>query len=472
MLFYLLLVLLPAVLMLFTSYKNISFGDKTLLFGVRLPVNFNKGENIDKIIKDYKKTNIISSILLVVVATIAMFFIPEEFVITIGILSIVYMSLTIYISFYKAHNKVKAIKIDEKWDGYTKNVVIVDLNNKKNIKGYKGALALFLAPILVIVATLGIMIHSYNALKNTIVQSGGLKTFGEVVPLHEYLFPVYMQIILLVILTLSGLMILKSKQIINGGEVEKIKSLNIRLKKINLFFLAIMTTIVEVIFMIIALSKGSAPTVTVLIAVAVMFAVVIILTIYYERTIKQHKEVSSEENIVNKDDDRFYIAGMFYSNPGDPSIIVPKRVGTGSDFNYGHKKVKIPAAIFGVIISIVLGFTAFYLPFDMGEKSPVIDNKVIKISGIYGEDINRDNIASVTLENIPDKVVKTNGAALETKLYGNFKINGIINSKMYVSNTRIPAVKILLNDGRVIYINHNGEKGTMEVYTLISSFIK
>ncbi|MEG0152060.1 MAG: hypothetical protein RR744_02605 [Cellulosilyticaceae bacterium] len=472
MILYFILILLPPILMLFTSFKNISFGDKTLLFGVRLPVEFKKTERIDDIIKSYKKANILNAIGLIIISSILTFTLPEEFVVTIGIVSIVYMTITLFITFFIANKKVKSIKEDEKWNGYTKNVVIIDLNNKKNIGSFRGQWVVFLVPLLVIVFTLMIMIYSYNGIKDSFIPGLNQVIFSDKVSLFGYIYPVYIQIAMFIILVLSGIMITKSKQIINGGEVEKIKELNIRLKKLNLFYLAIITTIVEGIFLIIAVSNSATSMYFALAAVIVLFIMAAILIIYYEKIIKEYKVVDQSSDVVNRDDDIFYKMGMFYYNPNDPSNIVPKRVGAGVDFNYGKVGIRIGSFIFIGIITIILMFTAFYLPFDMCEKNPIITNNTLKISGMYSVEVNRNEIEGISLENLPKNIIKTNGAGLNTKLYGNFKINNVIKSKMYISNSDIKAVKIELKNGNVIYINHNDMEKTKKLYTLINNFAK
>ena len=63
-------------------------------------------------------------------------------------------------------------------------------------------------------------------------------------------------------------------------------------------------------------------------------------SLYWIYRIKKVKIISSEmsqnEEEIYRDDDKYYIGGMFYFNPSDPSNIVTKRMGNGLDFNYAH----------------------------------------------------------------------------------------------------------------------------------------
>ena len=48
------------------------------------------------------------------------------------------------------------------------------------------------------------------------------------------------------------------------------------------------------------------------------------------------------------DDDRYWYAGVFYNNPDDPALFVPKRFGLGWTLNFGHPQAKL------VLIGILL----------------------------------------------------------------------------------------------------------------------
>jgi uncharacterized membrane protein len=43
---------------------------------------------------------------------------------------------------------------------------------------------------------------------------------------------------------------------------------------------------------------------------------------------------------VFRDDDRYWSGGVFYNNPDDPAMFVPKRFGLGWTLNFGHPQSK------------------------------------------------------------------------------------------------------------------------------------
>ena len=51
---------------------------------------------------------------------------------------------------------------------------------------------------------------------------------------------------------------------------------------------------------------------------------------------------------IFRDDDRYWPGGIFYNNPDDPAVFVPKRYGLGWTVNFGHPRSKL------VIIGILL----------------------------------------------------------------------------------------------------------------------
>jgi len=44
---------------------------------------------------------------------------------------------------------------------------------------------------------------------------------------------------------------------------------------------------------------------------------------------------------VFRDDDRYWYGGIFYNNPDDPAVFVPKRYGLGWTVNFGNPRGKL-----------------------------------------------------------------------------------------------------------------------------------
>ena len=54
-------------------------------------------------------------------------------------------------------------------------------------------------------------------------------------------------------------------------------------------------------------------------------------------------------DVVFRDDDRYWYGGVFYNNPDDPAIFVPKRFGLGWTLNFGHPRSRL------VLIGLLVG---------------------------------------------------------------------------------------------------------------------
>ena len=55
---------------------------------------------------------------------------------------------------------------------------------------------------------------------------------------------------------------------------------------------------------------------------------------------------------VFRDDDRYWYGGVFYNNPNDPTVFVPKRFGLGWTMNFGHPQAKL--VLIGMLVLVLL----------------------------------------------------------------------------------------------------------------------
>jgi uncharacterized membrane protein len=61
---------------------------------------------------------------------------------------------------------------------------------------------------------------------------------------------------------------------------------------------------------------------------------------------------------VYRDDDRYWIGGVFYNNPDDPAMFVPKRFGFGWTVNFGNPwgKLFLIATLLLPLVLLILNF--------------------------------------------------------------------------------------------------------------------
>src|SRR5579884_326149 len=59
-------------------------------------------------------------------------------------------------------------------------------------------------------------------------------------------------------------------------------------------------------------------------------------------------------NIIFRDDDRYWYNGIFYNNPDDPALFVPKRFGLGWTLNFGHPQARLFIIGMLVVVTVLL----------------------------------------------------------------------------------------------------------------------
>ncbi|KMT21176.1 DUF5808 domain-containing protein [Clostridium cylindrosporum] len=481
---YILTVLIPFLILMFSSLKIVNFNDKTLFFGVRLPIDFQITDELQRVKYTYKKDILISFTILAIIISIVYFLVPEEFSISVSIIGILLFIFDSMISFKIANQRASQIKKRDKWSGYSKNIVVVDLNYRKtSISENNISSKLFFIPLGITILTALIGVYSYNISKNEMIpgvfgESGVIKGYvkrGDIISIWDHLTPLLFQILILLIIYFSYIMIVKSKQIINGGEVEKLKIYNIKVKNAGIYYTALLGTIVSLFLMSFYLGSAINSSLVIIAFIVCNIVTIVIYSIYYNKVIKRYKldyEVKDNKMVINRDDDKNYVWGMFYNNPSDPSLFIPKRIGVGYDFNYGDIKIRIGVSIFALFMTIVLGFVAFVLPFDMKDKTPVITKDTITINSMYKEVINKKDISDISIiKSLPGNLIKSNGGGTKTKFLGNFIQDRKYKAKLFIGNSNIEVIKILKKDASLVYINHTSKISTEKLYNTLKSYI-
>jgi uncharacterized membrane protein len=57
---------------------------------------------------------------------------------------------------------------------------------------------------------------------------------------------------------------------------------------------------------------------------------------------------------VFRDDDRYWYGGLFYYNPDNPAMFVPKRFGLGWTLNFGHPRAKLFMIIILLMVLVLV----------------------------------------------------------------------------------------------------------------------
>ncbi len=80
-----------------------------------------------------------------------------------------------------------------------------------------------------------------------------------------------------------------------------------------------------------------------LVICGVLIAVVLVLFLPHPRSQRKASTPADRPptSVVFRDDDRYWYGGLFYNNPDDPAMFVPRRFGFGWTLNFGHPRAKL-----------------------------------------------------------------------------------------------------------------------------------
>jgi len=98
-----------------------------------------------------------------------------------------------------------------------------------------------------------------------------------------------------------------------------------------------------------------------------LLAIILVLFWHPQRSRSQTRAFNDYErnNVIFRADDRYWNAGVFYNNPDDPALFVPKRFGIGWTLNFGH-----PQGRFVLIGSLLVLLLLMILPLLVSGSAP------------------------------------------------------------------------------------------------------
>lgn len=337
-----------SIILFFSTIFVNKFSNNGIIFGVRVPKEYEKDEDIIKLEKEYKKNYLIFMLPLIILINLMVAFTSK---ISLFLLWIIILIVVTNIPIFIYWKKTMKLKDHKGWESLGKNVVIVDTTIRKPkvrednvVIKTKYFLVLLIIPLITVIATLiayknvpnPFPIH-YNAegIADSFVNKGGFKGFFYLV-----LFPALIQVGMIVFLAVLNKFAINSKVEINSGTLEEIKKQRKVFKKVNSILLFIIALEISLMFAFVqfcTIYSWNINLVNIIGLSTILITVIIFLIISYKigqggKNIKFDKE----EKEVYRDDDKNWILGSFYYNKKDPSIFVEKRIGVGWDINLGN----------------------------------------------------------------------------------------------------------------------------------------
>jgi uncharacterized membrane protein SirB2 len=141
----------------------------------------------------------------------------------------------------------------------------------------------------------------------------------------------------------------------------------------------------------------------------------------------------------------------------------------GFDQNkYKTKRTKITYFILGLVVVFVIGlFTYGYLP-----SKAVISDNIIKISGMYGFEMNVSDIDNVELSDlIPNIKTRTNGFSSGVVKKGFFNLDTFGKTRLLTNSDKPPYLIISKNNSDMIIINFKDKTETEQLFGEIKTLI-
>jgi hypothetical protein len=182
----------------------------------------------------------------------------------------------------------------------------------------------------------------------------------------------------------------------------------------------------------------------------------------------KHHFIDSITDEIYVDDDKYWIKGYYY-NPFDKRTMIEKRVGFGTTLNMATKGSKIfNICIIGFITVVLGGVFLLLLSLDFTTFQLSVHNDKVDIkASMYSYEFNISDIEDISLiESLPKKGIRTNGAATDSYMLGNFNLSGTGKAKVYVYRNNPPYIMIKLHD-LTIFFNTKSETKTNEIYKML-----
>lgn len=319
---------------------------RTESFGVSIPSDVYMDEKLKKMRKQYASAmTAFSIVILFIFYFIVGKYSPNDgetmgIVLSITILGFMIISFLIYLVF---HKQMKQLKEKEKWNEQRQQKIVLQTNfyQQKLIHSNYW----FLIAFALVAVTLFITFTQYGRIPERIPMQYDF--FGEVTNWAEksyrsvLIMPIT-QIYMIALFMFINWMIGRSKQQLNAQNPDGSIEQNIIFRRRWSVFLIASGILLTVLFSVIQLSfiysiLTTYVTIISLMITAIMIIGAIVLAIITGQGGSRVKNVrTTDDTLINHDDDHYWKLGQFYFNRKDPSLFLEKRFGVGWTINLAN----------------------------------------------------------------------------------------------------------------------------------------
>ncbi|MNB67671.1 hypothetical protein D3C75_141620 [compost metagenome] len=204
------------------------------------------------------------------------------------------------------------------------------------------------------------------------------------------------------------------------------------------------------------------------IVLGIQIAVPFAAAAYTERQAKKWQlelEKSAEQPFMT-DDDEYWVNGLWYYNPDDRSMMVPKRGGVGLTLNLASRGGRLFMGITAAfVIVLIAGISIFAVREDWMKPAMSINaNGEVRVeSPSYGYSFSLDQVQDLALTDTLPSGSRVNGVATDTYARGHFKLKEWGAARLYVYKDSPPFVVIHLPDQTVVF-NYRDKEATLRLF--------
>lgn len=347
--------------LLLIGYFMPDFVKKTLLFGVVIPEEASKSQEVIALKKAYKRNYGFSTLAFSIILNFAAYHAQSVEYLNVGILILI---LNMTINYYHIHNKAKKLKTEKGWTANKKQMVIVDTSHRYHEKF--PSVHWFWLPVSIFIFTLLFTMIQYPHLSEQIPTrfdfSGqpigySSKNFGSVFSLtltQAGMTGLFFFIYWTIKKVRPSISAARPKASALQNKIAKrywVIYLLVTLTAMNLQFSFLQLNVLQIIKPSLAINLLIHGLGIGIPLVGVIF--VAVKTGQSGSRIKVDAEEEVNNAVIDREDDSLWKWGMIYYNPEDPSLFIEKRFGIGWTINCAHPGGK--AIIVITVLAIVIG---------------------------------------------------------------------------------------------------------------------
>ena len=154
--------------------------------------------------------------------------------------------------------------------------------------------------------------------------------------------------------------------------------------------------------------------------------------------------------------------------PEEVCNAIKETIGNNDHEETGKVEKKGFSLLHKIIFLGVITFIAAVLFTSTSRTKVILDEKMMKIKGIYGLTIPYEDLLRVdTISRLPAISIRTNGSAIAGILKGNFRLTDKSSAKLFIRKENPPFLVIRSKERVPVYLNFKEKERTIQLYKVL-----